>query len=340
MPNLASNANLNTIVETGAYIGPSGNSISNKPAGIGTSSFMLVVSAPGTGSGSGNRFILQEIFRLSDPTDTWIRRLDQQVPSNIGPWTKPEAYAPPASRLAGKKAVFFGDSITDFSDHHVRVQEALGLSLSVNAGFGGQRMSLHPTPVYQPFSMYALAQTIAAGNSASIVTAANTLFSSTGADLREPAADLAAVDFSTVDFAVIFYGTNDFGGSAAIGSPGDTSSSTLRGAINITITELQSAFPQLQFLFMTPMWRARQASGDGKDATNYPNSAGLYLAQYVDAIMDEAGRRGCPVLDMYRTSGVNSATHSTLLDDGLHARTDAGKQRIADKITAAMLANF
>lgn len=338
---LSNNANLGQIVEDGVYLGLSGNSIVGKPPAIGTSGFVLRVSAYGTGGGTTNRFVLQEIFKLNDPACMWIRRVDQQTPnSTSGPaaWVQPSPTTTQAGVLAGKKAVFFGDSITDFGDFHARVQQRLGLSSAVNAGFGGCRMALHPTPLFQPFSMYRIAQTVAAGGS--LVSSANALYADSGTDFREPSTDLAAVNWNATDFAVIFYGTNDYGGANALGSPGSADPATVRGAINLTTAALQGAFPRLQILFCTPMWRARLSNGDGKDATNHPNSAGIYLHEYVDAIIDEAGRNSCPVLDMYRTSGVNAQTHSALLDDGLHARTEAGNQRIADKIAAAMTSYF
>lgn len=339
---LSNTANLGAIVEDGTYLGLSGNSITGKPP-IGSTSFVLRVSAYGSGNGTPNRFVLQEVFLLNDPTCIWVRRIDQQNPnSNTGPaaWTQPGSVAPPPGPLAGKKAVFFGDSITDFGDFHVRVQQRLGLHTAVNAGFGGCRMSQHPNTLYNTFSMYRLAQLLAAGNQSTIVTAAATLLAADGPNFTEPAADLAAVSWSSIDFAVIFYGTNDYGGAADLGCPGSTDPATVRGAINLTTTALQAAFPHVQILFCTPMWRARLSNGDGKDATNHPNSAGIYLREYVDAIIDEAGRNACPVLDMYRTSGVNAATHSALLDDGLHARTEAGNQRIAHKMASAMVSYF
>lgn len=340
---LSQTANLNAIVTLGNYLGRSGNSITNKPTELGTSSFVLRVSAYGSGTGLTNRFVLQEVFLLSDPTCMWVRRVDQENPGiTSGPaaWTKPGSVAPPPGPLAGKKAVFFGDSITDFGDFHVRVAARLGLSLAVNVGFGGCRMALHPTPLYQPFSMYRLAQSIAANNVSSVVTAANALLADGGPDFSQPASDLASINWGGMDYAVIFYGTNDYAGANALGAPGDTDPATVRGAINLTVAALQSAYPNLQILFCTPMWRARLSVGDGEDATNFSNSAGIYLHEYVDAIIDESGRNACPVLDMYRTSGVNAATHSALLDDGLHARTEAGNQRIADKMAAAMAAHF
>ena len=338
---LSNTANLNAIVEDGVYLGLTGNSITGKPLGIGGASFVLRVSAYGTGSGTSNRFVLQELYRLSDPTCMWIRRVDQQDPNSTSEgaaWVQPAAVAPPPGPLAGKRAVFFGDSITDFGDFHLRVQARLGLASAVNSGFGGCRMALHPTTLFQPFSMYNVAQTVAAGGS--LVSAANALYADTGTDFRVPAADLAAVNWSTTDFAVIFYGTNDYGGANALGTPGSTDVSTVRGAINVTVDALQSAYPHLQILFLTPMWRARLANGDGKDATNHPNSAGIYLREYADAIIDEAGRNACPVLDMYRTSGINAHTHTHLLYDGLHLNGATGWQRAADKIAAAMSAHF
>ena len=89
-------------------------------------------------------------------------------------------------------------------------------------------------------------------------------------------------------------------------------------------------------MFWAPVWRARLSAGDGKDTDLYPNSAGLYLRDYVTALLERCAALKVPVLDMYHESGINAYNGATMFSDGLHPYTGPGNQRFADKITAFM----
>lgn len=234
-------------------------------------------------------------------------------------------------RRRAQKLVCFGDSITEFSNYPDRIASRLGFKSAVNVGFAGERMGQHPDANHDKFSMYQLAEAIRTGNFSAQTAAAAAL-----ADPEHSAtlARLVAINWSEVATVTIFYGTNDFDGDLPIGTSTDTTGATFRGAIKLSIERLLTAYPHLELVFVTPMWRQRQAAGDNKDATNFPNDIGEYLVEYVDAELDQAALYQIPALDLYRSCGINLQTHAVYLDDGLHARTEPGNELIAKRISA------
>ncbi|GCA53198.1 hypothetical protein KGO5_05667 [Sinorhizobium sp. KGO-5] len=234
-------------------------------------------------------------------------------------------------RRSGGSLVCFGDSITEFSDYPDRIASRIGFKNAINVGFAGERMGEHPDTNHDKFSMYQLAESIRTGNFSAQTAAAAAL-----ADPEHSAtlARLMAVNWSEVATVTIFYGTNDFGGNLPIGTSADTTGSTFRGAIKLSIERLLTAYPHLELVLVTPMWRQRQSDGDNKDATNFPNTLGEYLVEYVDAEIDQAALYQIPALDLYRNCGINLQTYATYLDDGLHARTEPGNELLAKRISA------
>lgn len=237
---------------------------------------------------------------------------------------------------AGQVGVFFGDSITEFVDYPARIGAKLGLT-AINVGFGGCRMSPTGGSDYDELSMVRLAEAIASGDWSDQITAVANIAVG-GDDNTAILARLMAINWATVSYVSIFYGTNDYGGGVPLGAAGDTVDTTWRGAINKVVETLLTAYPHLKIMFATPLWRARLASGDGKDADTNPNSAGIYLVEYVDAEIEQAKRHKLPVIDMYRSSGINAFNHATFLADGLHLTGDGGSQRVADKLAGFIAA--
>lgn len=238
-------------------------------------------------------------------------------------------------RRRGKKLVCFGDSITAFSNYPFRIKDRLGFKDAVNVGFGGERMGQHSDANHDKFSMYQLAAAIQANDfSAQTAAAAALLGYPEPVDHTAALARLTAINWNDVSTVTIAYGTNDFGGSLPIGTSADTTGATFRGAIKLAIEKLLTAYPHLELVMVTPMWRQRQASGDNKDATNFPNSSGDFLIEYVDAELDQAALYQIPALDNYRNCGINLQTYAVYLDDGLHARTEPGNELLAKRISA------
>lgn len=247
-----------------------------------------------------------------------------------------EAQVPDVSDYG--KIAFIGDSITEFGDYPERVASIIGAT-ALKFGFGGCRMGRHDTTgagVYKDWMcMYRLADMIASGDFSDLIQAADDLYAYNGDDNRAQAQAMADTDWSTVETMVVFYGTNDWtGDNIAVGAQGDADGTTYIGAINYSVDKIQTAYPKMNILFLAPLWRARQSSGDGLDADTNPNEQGEYLIEYVDACVTTAAENKLPALDLYRESGINKYNHTTLLGDGLHPVQGVGYQRVAERVGA------
>lgn len=136
------------------------------------------------------------------------------------------------------------------------------------------------------------------------------------------------------DIVVVFGGTNDFGhGDAPLGALNDRTEQSFCGAFHCLIQKLINRYPNAQIVVMTPLHR------DGENDLGF-NEFGIRrdfpLESYVDAIISISGYYGIPVLDLFRTSGLQPAVpilKERYLPDGLHP-SDAGNRRIADRLVA------
>lgn len=284
-------------------------------------------------------WLTQELSALHSPSTTWRRRVRLNVdPVVFHPWERigPSFGVGSSTR---RKWVFFGDSITEFGNYPELVGWALNLDV-VKAGFGGCRMAVHNLADYDPMSMYRIAQCVASGNFAPLVTGAQTLYDNRADDNRAQAAAVANANWPSVDGVTIFFGTNDFGGNVPIGTNADQTGETFKGALNITIDSLLGAYPGLDIMFVTPIYRSRGPAGNDKDSDDYPNTLGVYLRDYSAAIKEIASKHHIPVFDLGATSGIGKLTAATLIPDGIHPAAGHGYARIANRIGAAMRQTF
>ncbi len=203
-------------------------------------------------------------------------------------------------KLHGLKVNFLGDSITEghgTSNTKHRYDSVLGelaeLSVIRNYGIGGTRIAHNSVPSEWPVC---------------------DLYFCGRATRMDPDADLV----------VVFGGTNDYGhGDAPLGSPDDTTPKTFNGAVNWLMSFLRLAYPKSKIVFMTPLRR----EGD----ETYCSTAGHFLVDYVDAIVDAGKRHSVPVLDLYRELPVDPnlpEMKSAYVPDGLHPN-DEGHRLIA-----------
>lgn len=220
--------------------------------------------------------------------------------------------------LEGKNVVVFGDSLIGLyrGDTSATTHLATVTGATVyNVGFGGCRMSTHPTHGYAEFSMWALADAVATGTWTS-----QDQYVSQGSDyFPEQLATLKSIDFSKVDYVVIHYGTNDFGGGVAIGaSSAATDHSTLCGAARYSIEKLLTAYPKLRIFISLPVYRYWESGGTITYAETYTNSQNNKLYECVDALKTVAQEYNLPVIDGYYGLGINKINASTFLLDGTH----------------------
>lgn len=219
--------------------------------------------------------------------------------------------------LTGKTIVCFGDSIfgmyRDDTSAPANIAEYTGATV-YNVGFGGCRMSTHPTVGYSAFSMWALADAIVSQD-----WTAQDAEAPSGQDyFANQVALLKSIDFNEVDSIVIHYGTNDFTGSVVIDNTEDLKShTTLCGALRYSIEKIISAYPKLQFYISLPCFRV-WINEDGiiTDSNNYANGNGNTIPEYIEALRAVAAEYNFSAIDNYHEMGVNKFNAFAFLIDG------------------------
>ena len=134
-----------------------------------------------------------------------------------------------------------------------------------------------------------------------------------------------------IDVIVVFGGTNDYGhGDAAMGTMSDRTDDTFYGALHNLYTALINKFPSSTIVIMTPTHRLDEnCVYNERGVRNVSNFEG-----YVNAITDVAAYYGLPVLDLYRTSGMNPENETIrqkYMPDGLHP-SDDGHRLIYERL--------
>lgn len=237
-----------------------------------------------------------------------------------------------AALLADKKIVIFGDSIIGATRDQTSVPAYAATYTGAtiyNVGFGGCRMSVHPTAGYAAFSMWALADAIATNTWTTQDAQA-----SSGADyFPKQLALLKSIDFSTVDEIVIHYGTNDFAANVQIdNSSNTTSTSTVCGALRYSIQKILGAYPKIKIFVSLPIYRMWNSVG----AETYTNGLGKKLPEYNAAMQTVAESYNLPAIDGYGKLGINSLNDSAYSSDGTHLN-DLGRQIFGQLIGGCLI---
>lgn len=142
---------------------------------------------------------------------------------------------------------------------------------------------------------------------------------------------------TTADMVIVYGGVNDYiHGDAPFGEMGDTTPATFCGAVYFLMNYLRENYPQKPLVFMTP---ARccflKELDDMKPSTHAPQQSDRRpLLPYVDVILETGKKFDIPVLDMYRTLGLDPhdpQCFDTYTTDGLHFN-DAGHAVIAQRL--------
>lgn len=130
---------------------------------------------------------------------------------------------------------------------------------------------------------------------------------------------------------MVFRGTNDFGhGDSTIVGFNSRDECTFYGALHILCTRLINKYPHSEIIFMTPLHRVNENAAINEIGLKHE----VLLSGYVDIIKEVAGYYGLPVLDLFRTSGIQpnvDIIKEIYMPDGLHP-SDAGAEKIAKRL--------
>lgn len=237
------------------------------------------------------------------------------------------------SLLDGKKVVVFGDSIIGMTRDQTSVPAyaaAYTGATIYNVGFGGCRMSVHPTNGYAAFSMWALADAVSTGD----YTMQNAQASSGSDYFPEQLALLKTINFNDVDMVVIHYGTNDFAANVAIDNASDDDdTATLCGALRYSLRKLMTAYPKLRIFVSVPIYRKWDSTG----AETYTNSNGAKLIDFCEAMAKVATEFNCPVMNGYRALGINTINDAAFSADGTHLN-DYGRKAFGEFMGGNLIA--
>ena len=120
------------------------------------------------------------------------------------------------------------------------------------------------------------------------------------------------------DIVVVLGGSNDYGhGDAALGKMEDRTDDTFYGALHCLYSDLLEKYPKATIVIMTPphcLEENKLYNGIGlRNQTN--------LEGYVNIIKEVAAYYSFPVLDLYRTLGINPQVElmqALYMPDGVH----------------------
>jgi lysophospholipase L1-like esterase len=239
------------------------------------------------------------------------------------------------SHLAGKKLVYFGDSIVEFGNYPDTIASITGMTVT-NAGIGGTCMGRHPNTNYNALSMHKLADAVVSNVWTEQDTAATTL----GAAYTTIISRLKSTNFSQIDYVVFAYGTNDFAYASNLGTKDDSDPvGSFYGAINYVINKLQTAFPHLKISMVTTMFSSKIAVDKG-DSDITASFYGKYRTEFADTMVEAGGTNHVPVWNAYRNSNINKYNASLYLSsDGVHP-VQAGYDLLGQKVSSFLKANF
>jgi lysophospholipase L1-like esterase len=207
---------------------------------------------------------------------------------------------------------------------------------SVNVGFDGGYAGILQYPGLDEFSLCRLVDAITSGDWSAQDKAVASL-DGAGDPLYAPVlSKMKAIDFTKVTHLALEYGANDFTLTMPIGADTDVTGETFKGALNYAIRKLLTSFPKLRLILIAPSWRL---NFEDLDSDTHPNAKGVFLKEYVDAMVEIAVLNHVPCLDMWRTLGLNINNYKTFTVDGTHPN-EAGAIRRGEAIAAFMNAVF
>ena len=248
--------------------------------------------------------------------------------------------------LRGKTCVCLGDSVTGLmappNDYPSVLASNTGMTV-INGGFEGCRMSdTHPSATYAAFSAVKLADAIATGTWTT--QDANISGFESGSYAPAHLTALKAVNWSNVDYLTVFFGGNDAGDQYVDidNAQNPTDTTTYVGAARYVYNRIHTAYPNIKIMFFVPMYRYWISEGKDSDEMTFTLGGNTYhYYDWGDALIASPPASGVPVIDMYRTLGINASNRTTYLltSDQTHPSV-AGCELIAQKFQTELTNHF
>lgn len=276
---------------------------------------------------------------------------------NIAPWAPVSNVL--TNCLSGKTVVNFGDSIfgnfdgaygtstCSISTYIARKTD----SICKNGGFGGCRMSYRNNNKWDPFAMYAIADSIYNDDWSiqenAIANDTASAFPELPGYFADRVAMLKELDWSTVDIVTIACGVNDFGGDTPIKATDGTFTNDYEyyeGALSYAIEKILSKYPHIRIVICTPLWRFWEIDGTYQycsDDEQSKNEANYLLTDYVKACKNVAEKYHILCVDNYYELGVNKFNRNIYFTatDGVHPNVK-GRQIIGERIASKIMAEM
>lgn len=233
--------------------------------------------------------------------------------------------------FSGKKAIVFGDSITDgYMGNETNYSETYFALLCDYLGIESDPADLLNTNFACGGTTLTYGRRLNYGISGvERVTITQPCYD-TGRE-RDPYSNIP-----DADFCVIFYGTNDFDenvpakaeeGSSITDMPVRAEDAlTIKGGAYYMINQLHRINPQLKILVLPPVYRRKAGNleyvtGDRNDI--YNTVSGIKLSEYGVALREAAEENGAKFIDWYHVfTFENFAVTSQYTVDGLHPNRD------------------
>jgi lysophospholipase L1-like esterase len=173
----------------------------------------------------------------------------------------------------------------------------------IDVGFSGAGVGVYQRPVNDDFSLRELVDAITSGDWNSQDRSIASMAGGNEAQL----ARIKTVDFGRVTHIGLEYGTNDFIVCAPL--------AVFKESLSYAVQKLLASFPKARVFLMTPAWLL---NFEGLDSDTHPNQSGIFLKQYVEAMISVATATGVPCLNMWRTLGISSNNYKDFTFDGTH----------------------
>lgn len=208
--------------------------------------------------------------------------------------------------------------------------------MSANCGFGGTKAA-EVNGVYDALAFCNIAKAINDGNWSDIDIDWYTAY---GDSVYMVNAYILChlVDWSKVKIITVAYGTNDWNSNVTLDNNDNKYDvTTYKGALRFGIEKIQSAYPTINIILLSPLYRYWSNSDDYStvdDDSDTRQVGNKRLTDYVTAMQEVANEYHLPFYDNYNGFGINAMTAPSILRDGTHLNYQYGVSMAGKQIAA------